>query len=135
MKARMQWPVKTAMTAKPFLLPSRNLLIQRKCACGGTPGPTGECEECSKKKRVGVQTKLRVNEPGDIYEQEADRIADQVMSTTAHPTLNGAPLRIQRFAGQPTAQAGTAPASIDQVLASPGMRLEPALRHDMEQRF
>jgi len=82
-----------------------------------------------------VQTKLRVNEPGDIYEQEADRIADQVMATTAHPTVNGAPLRIQRFAGQPTAQAGTAPASIDQVLASPGMPLEPALRHDMEQRF
>jgi Domain of unknown function (DUF4157) len=26
------------------------LRLQRKCACGGTPGPTGECEECRKKK-------------------------------------------------------------------------------------
>jgi len=25
-------------------------LLQRKCACGGTPGPTGECEGCRKKR-------------------------------------------------------------------------------------
>jgi hypothetical protein len=24
--------------------------LQRKCACGGTPGPTGECDACRKKK-------------------------------------------------------------------------------------
>ena len=42
--------------------------LQRKCACGGTPGPTGECEECGAKKRLGLQTKLKVNTPGDVYE-------------------------------------------------------------------
>jgi hypothetical protein len=26
------------------------LTLQRKCACGGTPGPTGECKGCRKKK-------------------------------------------------------------------------------------
>ena len=26
-----------------------------------------------------IQTKLKINEPGDIYEQEADRVADAVM--------------------------------------------------------
>lgn len=26
-----------------------------------------------------IQTKLTVNAPGDVYEQEADRVADQVM--------------------------------------------------------
>jgi Domain of unknown function (DUF4157) len=57
--------------------PARPPVVQRKCACGGTPGPTGECEEC-RKKRLGPQTKLKVNEPGDIYEQEADRVADTV---------------------------------------------------------
>jgi len=25
-------------------------LLYRKCACGGTPGPSGECEECGKKR-------------------------------------------------------------------------------------
>ncbi|HEY4249113.1 MAG TPA: DUF4157 domain-containing protein [Lacunisphaera sp.] len=29
-------------------------LLQRKCACGGTPGPTGECEECRKKREAGL---------------------------------------------------------------------------------
>jgi hypothetical protein len=96
---------------------------------------SGECEECSKKKRFGLQTKLKVNEPGDIYEREADRIADQVMSTTAQPDVSGAPPRIQRFSGQSNGQMDAAPASVDQALASPGRPLEPALRQDMEQRF
>lgn len=29
--------------------------------------------------RVPIQTKLKINKPGDIYEQVADRVADQVM--------------------------------------------------------
>jgi hypothetical protein len=28
-------------------------ILQRKCACGGTPGPSGECEAC-RKKRLGT---------------------------------------------------------------------------------
>jgi hypothetical protein len=101
------------------------LLLQR---------PVGheEREEYSK-ERLGLQTNLTVNEPGDVYEREADRIADQVMATPAHPAVSGAPLHIQRLAEQPTGQA--APSSVDQALASPGRPLEPALRQDMEQRF
>ncbi len=34
-----------------------NRLLQRKCACGGTPGPSGECAECRKKKRLDLQRK------------------------------------------------------------------------------
>ena len=30
--------------------PARSHLLQRKCACGGTPGPSGECEECRRKQ-------------------------------------------------------------------------------------
>ena len=57
------------------------LLVQRKCACGGSSGLTGSCSDCEKKKLLGqpLQTKLRVDEPGDEYEQEADRVAEQVM--------------------------------------------------------
>ncbi len=29
--------------------------------------------------RVPIQPKLKVSEPGDMYEQEADRVADSVM--------------------------------------------------------
>ncbi len=81
-----------------------------------------------------VQAKLKVNEPRDIYEQEADRIADQVMATPTHPALNGAPPRIQRFSRQSNG-LDPAPASVDQTLASPGRPLEPALQQDMAQRF
>jgi Domain of unknown function (DUF4157) len=108
--------------------------LQRKCACGGTPGPTGECEAC-KKKRLGLQTKLKINQPGDIYEQEADRIADQVMAAPTHPGVSDAPPRIQRFSGQFNSQMDAALASVDQAIADPGRPLEPALRQDMEQRF
>ena len=103
--------------------------LQRKCACGGVAGMSGECEEC-RKKRSGLQPKLSVNEPGDLYEREADRVADQVM-TAPHQALSGALLRLP---GQPTGQLD-APVSVDQALASPGMPLEPALRQDMEHRF
>jgi hypothetical protein len=114
---------------------NRGGMLQRKCACGGSVSMSGECEECSKKKRVGLQTKLKVNEPGDIYEQEADRVADQVMATPAHPGVNVAPPRIQRFSEPSNGQMDTAPASVDRVLASPGRPLETATRQDMEQRF
>jgi hypothetical protein len=35
---------------KPSFTPARTALLQRKCACGGTPGPDGECAECRKKR-------------------------------------------------------------------------------------
>ena len=83
----------------------------------------------------GLQPKLMVNMPGDIYEQEADRIADQVMATPAHHAVSGTPPRIQRFSGQSNGQIDVAPASVDQTLTSPGRPLEPTLRQDMEKRF
>jgi len=109
--------------------------LQRKCACGGAAGISGKCEECSKKKRFGLQTKLKVNKPGDIYEQEADRIADQVMSTPVNPTVSVAPSHVPRSSGRSNGQMDAAPASVDEALASPGRPLEPTLRKDMEQRF
>ena len=108
--------------------------LQRACACGNNTMAGGECSEC-RKKRLGLRTKLKVNEPGDIYEREADRVADQVMATPAHSAVSSGPPRTLRFAGKPTGQVAAAPASVDQVLASPGRPLDPALRQDMEQRF
>ena len=120
-------------------LAARTTLLQRKCACGGTPGLDGECAEC-RRKRLGFQglldqpevsryspevdagqpaptqsplpralvgsrfghhfanvrifsetsanvgPKLTVNEPGDANEQEADRIADGLVSIPAGST-------------------------------------------------
>ena len=75
-----------------------------------TQDATGSAHDLSQapahSKALGtLQAKLKVDEPADVYEREADRIADP------------------------------APASVDQALAGPGQPLEPALRQDMEQGF
>jgi hypothetical protein len=82
-----------------------------------------------------IQTKLAINAPGDRHEQEADRIADQVMAVSSHHAVSGASPRIQRFAVASTRQALETPASVDRALARPGRPLEPALRQDMEERL
>jgi len=73
------------------------MVLQRKCACGGSGGLIGECTDCQSKKLLGkpLQTKLRVNEPGDEYEQEADRVAAQVMRMAECSGVT--PPRIQRL--------------------------------------
>src|SRR5262245_34496256 len=65
-------PVHSPALVQPQATPQ----LQRTCACGNSTMADGECEECEK-NRLGLQAKLKVNEPGDIYEQEADRIADR----------------------------------------------------------
>ncbi len=110
------------------------LLLQRKCACGSpTPSLTGVCEECGSGKRL--QAKLTIGASNDPLEQEADRVADQVLAAPANAVGSDAPPRIQRFTGQSHEQADIAPASVEQALTSPGRPLEPAIRQDMEQRF
>lgn len=127
---------KTAATQQAksasFLPPAQGLL-QRKCACGNHIVAGGECSECVKKSVL--QHKLTIGASNDPLEQEADRVADQVMAASTHSTTGRAPLRIQRFAGQATEGAETAPASVDRILASSGRPLESGLRQDMEQRF
>ena len=69
-----------------------------------SPGPAPSAQGCGVRSVVGlqrtignravqgvlqaklqIQAQLEVSEPGDFYEQEADRVADQVMSM---PELN-----------------------------------------------
>ena len=58
----------------------RAAVLQRACACGAAGGVSGKCASCATDERLGVQPKLAINPPGDRWEQEADRIADQVVS-------------------------------------------------------
>ena len=111
--------------------------LQRKCVCGGSSGLSGTCSECEKKKFLGqpLQKKLRINEPGDEYEEEADRVAEQMMAASVDFAVSSAPPRIQRFSGRSNGSMDAASASVDRVLASPGRSLAPALQQDMERRF
>jgi hypothetical protein len=105
--------------------------LQRKCACGGSAGLSGSCEECGRKRMLGLQRKVEVGAADDAYEREADRVADAVVAGAVTP----APRAIRRIAAQPAAGAEQAPASVDAVLASTGRPLEPSLRSDMELGF
>lgn len=107
---------------------------------------------------VRLQTKLTVNTPGDKYEQEADRVAEQVMrmpeptlqrkcATCGSPSTSGGECpeckkkqalggKLQRRAGSVDAASGvTAPPIVSQVLSSPGSPLSDDTRGFMESRF
>ena len=92
-------------------------------------------EQKKKEDEPTLQKKLSIGASNDPLEDEADRVADQVLAAPANPAVGGAPTRIQRVTGQATEGTDTAPGSVDRVLASSGRPMEPALRQDMEQRF
>lgn len=118
-----------------------------------TPQPMGN--QAALRTRSGgiLQAKLTVNQPNDPYEQEADRIADQVMRMP-DPTLQRkcacdggcpkckagetqeSPIRLQaKASGTPFPGHAEAPGIVHQVLQSPGQPLDPATRAFMEPRF
>jgi hypothetical protein len=95
---------------------------------------------------ANIQTKLKVNQPGDIYEQEADRMADQVMRTpelsiqrrTDEEEKEGDILHAKPVDGtrvtDGTGVSETLPI-IQDVLCSPGQPLDSSIRQIMESRF
>jgi len=110
-----------------------------------------------------LQAKLTINQPGDVYEQEADRVADAVMRMVSGPPEP--PLLpdrkstvVQRCScGEPGGGTGqcdeckekgalrrvesassssdTAPPIVTEVLGSPGRPLDPSTRDFMEPRM
>jgi hypothetical protein len=63
-------------------VPSPSRLLQRKCACGGTPGPMGECEECQEKR---LQRKARNSELGIGHDLSIPPIVDEVLRSPGEP--------------------------------------------------
>lgn len=122
------------MTDKSQLLinsPDAGLLSQRKSAFGLPKSSL--ISEYEGKTRL--QAKLTIGVSNDPLEQEADRVADQVLAAPAHSAVSGSAPRIQRFTGQAAGDAGTVPASVDRVLSGTGRPLDPAIQQDMGQRF
>src|ERR1035438_359625 len=108
----------------------------------------GACHTCPTR----VQTKLAINQPGDVYEQEANRAAEQVMrmpEPSAPETPVAAVQRkcttreddqdlLRRDAIHPSANSphpSEVPPIVQEVLRSPGQPLDAATRAFMEPRF
>ncbi len=103
--------------------------------------------------KATVQPKLRVGLPGNVYEQEADRVSEQIMRMPEPPLQRadaGGGERSKFHAGQlarkhdhqETEQSGSGglgqiavPPIINEVLSSPGQPLDAATRSFMGPRF
>jgi Domain of unknown function (DUF4157)/Lysine-specific metallo-endopeptidase len=81
-KGTMPKRVKTQMMPGPSLTSLRSGILQRKCACGGTPGFTGECEECRKKR---LQCKPQNSECGIQGDSIAPPIVHEVIRSPGQP--------------------------------------------------
>ncbi|GAF51521.1 eCIS core domain-containing protein, partial [Rhodococcus wratislaviensis] len=123
-----------------------NLLIARTLAPPARAGGTA----------AQFQTKLAISQPGDAFEQEADRVAETVMRTPCpqpqgtsavggSSTGQGAAGDCDRSSEKPeegvqrSSSSGgpstTAPPIVNDVLRSPGEPLDAATRNYMEPRF
>jgi hypothetical protein len=62
--------------------PAHSNFLQRKCACGGTAGPTGECDECRKKK-----LQRKITQPSTLNTQLSDvpPIVHEVLNSPGRP--------------------------------------------------
>jgi Domain of unknown function (DUF4157) len=162
-------PATITTKEKSSVMPMRSSLIQRKCACGNSAGMAGECSDCQNKSLVQrksidqdssfevppithefpIQTKLTVGTPGDIYEQEADRVADQVMripessiqsQMESKENENEGMIQRKAITNQVDPLASTQSSSevpfvVHEALHSPGQPLDPTTRTFMEPRF
>ncbi|MEP0546756.1 MAG: DUF4157 domain-containing protein [Rhodothermales bacterium] len=74
----MKTPAQHASNTPTSYIPVRQPTLQRKCACGGTPGPTGECAECRRKR---LARERRSGSP----ERQAPGIVEEVVRTPGQP--------------------------------------------------
>lgn len=92
---------------------------------------------------AGIQAKLMVGQPGNVYEQEADRVADAVMhmpqpqvvqKTENSEDVQALAIDRQQYAtGQ--AEPHTVPPIVHEVLRAPGQPLDLKTRNLLESRF
>jgi hypothetical protein len=115
-------------------------MIQRKsgCACGGG------CPSCKDElDDLHVRTKLEISAPGDQFEQDADRMAEQVMRITEphHPTpafarAHDSNAQVQRkYADSADEEQQPASEDLESGLRGGGQPLSESVRRFFEPRF
>jgi Domain of unknown function (DUF4157) len=75
-------PRKSAAQPAPSFTSIQGHRLQRKCACGGTRGPTGECEACRKKR---LQRKTGQPSALDHQHSEVPPIVHEVLRSPGQP--------------------------------------------------
>lgn len=118
----------SAATVIPFPLQASHpgVLLQRKCACGGS------CPRCRDDTLRKLQPKLRVGPVDDPYEREADRIAHNVLGSQGEQPQPAAPARNDH---QGSKQQAPTPEPSATQLTTGGAPLAPTLRAFFESRM
>jgi hypothetical protein len=137
-------------------------MLFRKCACEEADFAGNACEECAEKQgvlqrhttgfapisgghnqnwvrahrhsRQQTPGDLAISQPGDAAEQEAERVADEMVGGSPRVSVAGASANIQSMNG-PQTNVDVAPLSVNWALAVPGKPLDANFRNDMEERF
>ena len=157
-------PVPCAIHAETSPARNRNVPARRSVELNRPQYPYGNQRILRQIGAGSLQRKLAVNQLGDVYEQEADRVADAVMRMPAlgrsvGEVSSASPLGVQRCAcGNATGEGGqcedckantvnlhrvasgaahseAVPPIVHEVLRAPGRPLDVATRAFMEPRF
>jgi hypothetical protein len=141
-------------TVSMAAMPAREGFLQRKCACGGTPGPGGECEQC-RKKRLSLQRHAR-NTDSETLSGHAvfePRLGHSFSAMPVHadrqaayreaglPRSHSEPSKLAPSAAKPMfkIEAGAKscynPQAIEAGLRSPSQPLDTSTRTSMESRL
>src|SRR5215217_1849299 len=70
--------IQADLAPKPSFTPVGSNLLQRKCACGGTPGPSGQCAECR-------ASRLRRHSTGQGEPSTTPPIVHEVLRSPGQP--------------------------------------------------
>ncbi len=111
--------------------------LQRKCACGGV------CSSCKSKGSNGKgnqssESNLSISQPNDFLEQEADRVADQVVSDSsilAPSDLSSDELFSPLMRKHNGENNSSSPIGVSSAIQSPGRKMDSQTQSFMEHRF
>ena len=76
------------MVGKSSFTPVGRPMLQRKCACGGTPGPSGECAACKQKREARGGTLQRAATSSSQV-NEVPSIVHDVLGSSGQPLETG----------------------------------------------
>ena len=108
--------------------------LQRKCACGGTPGPAGECEAC-KRKRVELQRHRRSGDPSTLQTSDGTASQSRGFALSGPPVYSPGKNRVALTINETLASEAEADAVAESVVSKdPAFNRTRSAPHRKEER-
>jgi hypothetical protein len=128
-------PAKRTPLRYSGVTPVQKSILQRKCACGGTPDRTGECEEC-RKKRLRLQSMAGNSKAASEYAFPVlPSVHDAIRLQSQPPNSGMGHIQEPRHVTSSSPLNTMTPDIVQHALRAPGQPLDPNTRAFMESRF